>query len=311
MTLLIKSALSKYLIASCGIMMMAGLTTGCSSSADKERENLKRELSEAKAESSSLQSQLKLMQNSNDQKKERLNETETGAATTPDTNSFPSNSTGVTTVQFTDLADVPDKEMIEQLAQLHVFDDLAPTFKPNQPITRGEYITWLYRSYNAILPKDKQLRLSPQSAQQFKDTPAGHPAYKYVQALANAGYSIGYKDGTFKPDQPITREEMIGIKVGLDVGKDLPPYRSQMEHVWKFSDGKTVDERFTGYVHQDYYTSGPNGSNIQRAFGKIGSFKAKQPVLRYEAAGTLWQQGQFGNNGGITAADTKNKAVTN
>ncbi len=299
--------LNKYLAATGAVVIMIGMAglTGCSSAADKEKEDLKRELSDAKAQTSSLQSQLTLMQYSNEQKKKQL-EASNGAATTFDINT--STSTSTSTVQFTDLADVPDKAMIEQLAQLHVFDDLAPTFKPNQPITRGEYITWLYRAYNAIVPKDKQLRLAPQITQQFTDTPASNPAYKYVQALSNAGYSIGYKDGTFKPDKPITREEMIGIKVGLDVGKDLPPYRSQMEYIWKFSDAKNIDERFTGYVHQDYYTSGPNGSNIQRAFGKIGSFKAKQPVLRYEAAGTLWQQGQFGNNGGITAADTKNKS---
>ncbi len=317
--------LDKYLAAAGAMVIMTGVTgmAGCSSAADKEKEDLKRELSDAKAQTSSLQSQLTLMQNSNEQKKKQL-ESGSGTATTIDTtilntkansaadpNSAATNtstSANTNTVQFTDLADVPDKELIEQLAQLHVFDDLAPTFKPYQPITRGEYITWLYRAYNAIVPKDKQLRLAPQSTQQFKDTPESNAAYKYVQALSNAGYSIGYKDGTFKPDKPITREEMIGIKVGLDVGKDLPPYRSQMEYIWKFSDAKDVDERFTGYVQQDYYTSGPHGSNIQRAFGKIGKFKPKQPVLRYEAAGTLWQQGQFGNNGGITAADTKNKS---
>ncbi len=197
-------------------------------------------------------------------------------------------------VSFTDLQDVPTKEMIEDLARLGVFSGVNQEFQPNKPITRGQYVEWLFNAYNAIEPSDKQIRLAPQEAQKFKDTPASNPAYKYVQALANAGYSIGYKDGTFRPDKPLTREEMLGIKVGVDVGKDLDPWRSQMETVWKFSDSKDVDEQFTGYVHQDYYIYGPKGSNIQRAFGKIGTFKPKQPVLRNEAAATLWQMGQFG-----------------
>lgn len=198
------------------------------------------------------------------------------------------------TKTFSDLDETPTKEMISDLAKLHIFDQLGSNFEPNKEITRAEYAEWLFKAYNALEPESKQIRFAPQEKQLFKDTPATIPQYKYIQALANAGFSIGYDDGTFRPTKPMTREEMLGIKVGVDVGKTLAPWRSQMDTVWKFSDGKNVDERFTGYVHQDFYVSGKHGSNIQRAFGKIGSFKPKQNVLRYEAAATLWQMGQFG-----------------
>ena len=198
-------------------------------------------------------------------------------------------------IVFADIEETPTKDMIQDLSKLHVFDESGSKFNPSKTITRAEYIEWLYKAYNALEPQSKQLRFAPELAQQFKDTPPSNPAYKYVQALANAGYSIGYDDGTFRPDKPLTREEMLGIKIGIDVGKTLPPWRAQMDSVWKFSDGKQVDERFTGYVHQDFYVSGPHGSNIQRAFGKIGTFRPKQAVLRYEAAATLWQMGQFGD----------------
>lgn len=293
----------------CGSLLI--LLTGCSSSADKEKEDLKRELSEVKSEASVLKSELASLKNMAPPPKAP---DEKAPVATADSAKISTSAP----LQLSDLADIPSKEMIEDLNKLHVFDDLIQAtdkpqgtdkslgdvqFKPLQAITRGEYVTWLYRAFNAIKTPDKQLRFAPQATQQFSDTPASHPAYKYVQAIANAGYSIGYKDGTLRPDKPLSREEMLGIKVGLDIGKDIPPYRSQMEAVWKYSDGKAVDERFTGYIEQDFYISGPLGSNTQRAFGKIGAFKPKQPVLRYEAAGTLWQQGQFGNNGGITAAD--------
>lgn len=312
---------STPLLCSCLLLVL----TGCTSTADKEREALKRELSEAKSETALLKSELSSLKNMTPPVKSAETSSSgatTGSGASSNNSSDRSDSTkngtseSSSTVTFSDISDIPNKEMIEDLSKLHVFDDLAPSgtetkalFKPFQAVTRGEYVTWLYRAYNAIKTPDKQLRLAPQATQQFIDTAPSHPAYKYIQAISNAGYSIGYKDGTFKPNKPLTREEMMGIKIGLDVGKDIPPYRSQMEAVWKYSDGKSVDERFTGFIEQDNYVSGPFGSNTQRAFGKIGTFKPKQAVLRYEAAGTLWQQGQFGNNGDITAADAIKRAA--
>lgn len=202
---------------------------------------------------------------------------------------------------FTDLESIPTAEMIEELSRLKVFDGEGNTFRPNETITRADYCHWLFNAYNALTPQEQHIRLNTAAPQIFKDCAPGHKLYPYVQALAGAGFSIGYEDGTFRPDQPLTREEMLGIKLGVDVGKKLDPWRSQMEAVWKFSDGKDVAERFTGYVHQDFYVSGPHGGNIQRAFGKIGAFHPKQPVLRSEAAATLWQIGQFGFTQNTTA----------
>jgi hypothetical protein len=211
--------------------------------------------------------------------------------------------------EFTDIADSATKSMIEDLHKLGVFGNAAQ-FRPDDQISRAEYAEWLFKAHNALMPAEKQVRLAAGEEQKFSDVPPSVPQYKYIQALAAAGYSIGYTDGTFRPDKPLTREEMLGMKVGMDVGKDLDPWRSQMEAVWKFSDAKSVDERFTGYVHQDYYVSGPKGSNIQRAFGKLGSFKPKKSVLRSEAAATLWQFGQFGDRDQTFAsAVLKNKAT--
>lgn len=281
---------------------------GCSA-VDTDQKQLKEEIRQLQSENSSLKAKLTELS----EKRNTLSEAQKAATAGGDNNSTANKSAEnqeqkqkqEPSISYTDLNDCPNKEMIDDLAKLNVFadgDSADTKFNPYRPITRGQYVTWLYRAYNAIQPAERRLRPSPQLAQQFSDVAADNPAYQYVQALANAGYSIGYKDGTFRPDKPLTREEMMGIKVALDCGKDLPPYRSQMECVWKFSDGKQVDERFTGYVHQDYYISGPKGNNIQRAFGKIGTFHPKQAVLRCEAAGSLWQEGQFGFNGPINAA---------
>jgi hypothetical protein len=203
---------------------------------------------------------------------------------------------------FVDLGDVSQKSMIDDLTKLGIFDEIKdPAFGPYKFITRGEYVAWLYKAHNRMIPVERQIHMAPQAVPYFRDLGPDHPCYKYAQALANAGYSVGYEDGTFRPDTPLTREEMIGMKVGVDCGKSYDPYRGQMAFVWKFSDSDKIDNRFTGYIHQDYYTSGTYGTNIARAFGKVGTFHPKQVVLRCEAAGTIWQFGQFEHQGGSAA----------
>jgi|688.fasta_scaffold58962_3 hypothetical protein len=207
--------------------------------------------------------------------------------------------------QFADLQDVETAGEIEDLNKLGVFNKfiVGNEFKPYEPITRAEYISWLYTAYNTIRSQSDKIRLAPPNIQaKFSDVPSTNEVYKYIQALANAGYSVGYEDGTFKPDQPITREELIAIKVGLDSGKASQPVGvADLNSTWGFADSKDIDKRYSGYIYSDSfkYNNGGNPkysrSNIIRAFGKLGTFKPKEPVLRHEAAATLWQVDEFGN----------------
>lgn len=188
---------------------------------------------------------------------------------------------------FTDLdPELQTTVYIQDLGKLGVFKDMGKEFKPYETITRAEYITWLFKAYNAIAKGTDKIQLAPNFDPGFKDISPSHPAYKYVASLANAGYSVGYDDKTFKPDQPITREEMIGIKLGIDTGKTHKPEMQLMTHAWKFSDANQVDPKFSGYILAD--SSLIPFENIKRAFGTVGTFKPKQAVLRHEAAATLW-----------------------
>ncbi|MEX2461568.1 MAG: S-layer homology domain-containing protein [Paenibacillaceae bacterium] len=49
----------------------------------------------------------------------------------------------------------------------------------------------------------------------FSDVPAGHWAENVIQVVSEAGIMIGYGDGSFKPDQPVTRAEMAVIVAKL------------------------------------------------------------------------------------------------
>lgn len=182
----------------------------------------------------------------------------------------------------------PNKEMAMDLEKLGVFDSLDEDFNLLKPITRGEYITLLYLANNAVRSQKNHIRLAPANNPGFTDINSQHRSYKYVQAFAHSGHAVGYPDQTFKPDQPITREEMMGTIVPLGSYET----RRHSHNIWGFNDFDQIDPKFKRDVYADYFSKAiGKGSNIQRAFGNIKSFKPKEPVLGYEAVGSVWQFG--------------------
>jgi len=284
-----------------GLVLFMG---GCSSQPSKETQAVidkqKLQITQLQSENQDLKARLERQNATNELTKSMTNTDPSTANVAGSSNGSTANestSKEIARVEFRDIANLEQRPMIEDLAKLGVFDTSSDQFHPNEKISRGEYAKLLFLSCNKLMPEDKQIHLAPSAAPFFKDLNADNQYYQYVQALANSGFSIGYEDNTFHAERPITREELIGMKIGVDCGKAFDPYRGQMAFVWKFSDSKDVNEKFTGYIHQDFYVSGQYGSNIQRAFGKVGAFHPRNPVTRAEAAGTLWQMGQWGNHG--------------
>lgn len=76
------------------------------------------------------------------------------------------------------------------------------TFKPNQDVTRGQFAAFVARALD--------LKASNIT---FKDVKSGNSLYTEINKAATAGIIKGYKDGTFRPDLPVTRSD---IAVMLD-----------------------------------------------------------------------------------------------
>lgn len=73
------------------------------------------------------------------------------------------------------------------------------TFKPENQITRGEAVTFVVKAMN--LTHNVFLN-------DFPDVQSTHWAYPFVMAAKQNGIISGYPDGTFKPDNQVTRAEI-------------------------------------------------------------------------------------------------------
>ena len=76
------------------------------------------------------------------------------------------------------------------------------TIRPLDTITRGEMVAIIIRALN-VQTKD--------AATNFSDVPADLWSAKYISTASALGFVNGYEDGTFKPEQKITRAEAFVI----------------------------------------------------------------------------------------------------
>lgn len=79
------------------------------------------------------------------------------------------------------------------------------TFRPNDPVTRGQFAAFLYRYSNPG-------QTAPKCARQwFTDIPTSSPFCGYITWLAGTGITAGYADATYRGSAPISRAEMAAM----------------------------------------------------------------------------------------------------
>lgn len=74
------------------------------------------------------------------------------------------------------------------------------TFRPNAKVTRGHMAAFISRAFDL-----------PTGTKTFKDVPVNHTAYVAVSELAAANITTGYEDGTFKPQNNLTRAHIAAF----------------------------------------------------------------------------------------------------
>ncbi|MFS0840360.1 OmpL47-type beta-barrel domain-containing protein [Paenibacillus sp. 1P03SA] len=82
------------------------------------------------------------------------------------------------------------------------------TFRPQEQVTRAQFTVMLTQAYAEALKQPEK----PASASGFADS-GDIPAWaaEAVALAQRAGIASGYEDGTFRPDAPVTRAEMLTL----------------------------------------------------------------------------------------------------
>ncbi len=225
----------------------------------------------------------------------------TNTATQPQTNPQISNDSQ----EFDDLNTAPQQlqPCIEDLATLGVLSASTNTaktnnssnqFQPNKNITRREYARWLVTANNAMYASSpsKQIRLAGASNKSaFSDVKNTDPDFAAIQGLAEAGLIPSSLSGDstqvlFRPDAPLTREQMLLWKIPLDTRQGLPNASlDTVKQTWGFQDTAKIDPKALRAVIADYQNG--EQSNIRRVFGYTTLFQPKKAATRAESAAAL------------------------
>ncbi|NCO74744.1 MAG: S-layer protein [Cyanobacteria bacterium] len=199
---------------------------------------------------------------------------------------------------------------LDELVRLNIISS-TEKLNPYQPITRREYARWLVKVNNLLYAdvNSKLIRLAnPQSKPIFTDIAQNDPDFAIIQGLAEAGLipSTLTQDSnaiTFKPDTPLTREDLIMWKLPLDFRQKLPNATlDTIKETWGFQDAAKIKPQTWRQLYVDWQNG--EESNIRRGFGYITLFQPQKPVTYEETARIL---SIFGYQGDIrNLQDVKN-----
>lgn len=247
-------------------------------------------------------------------------------ASIPDTEVSPqeaqvTSEVAITTVtNFSDLEQVREQlqQAVKEVAAVGILTpqtkDTTDKFAPNELITRREYVRWLVSAnnkYHDNSPGNK-IHLTKKTNQlAFKDIELEDPDFGAIQGLAEAGLipSILTSDSDnvlFRPDTPLTREDLISWKVPLDLRAALPKASIEtIQETWGFQDAAKIDPLAIKALFSDYQNG--DRSNVRRIFGYTTLFQPKKGVTRAEAAASLWYFGY--QDDGISAEELLDSSI--
>ena len=96
------------------------------------------------------------------------------------------------------------KVLVNKFAATTIVDGYPnKTFGGEGNITRAEFVKMLAAALD--------LDMSAAATHKFKDVQSGHWAEKYIAAFSKLGYIIGDPDGNFRPDDKVTRAEVVTV----------------------------------------------------------------------------------------------------
>jgi hypothetical protein len=169
-------------------------------------------------------------------------------------------------------ADILEHSLEEEICHLYEEgvingDDNGRNYYPSNQITRAEFLKISLRvvGYNVV---------AVQSAVP-NDVSAGDWHYQYVTYAMDRGFVKGYEDGSFRPNEPITRSEAVVMIMGIaeiaELGED---------------ETSEIANTYTDLEFEDWYTPAiavADSLEIVQGYG-TGYFAPHAYITRSESA---------------------------
>ena len=190
---------------------------------------------------------------------------------------------------------------ISEAAELGIASGYSnSTFLPDTPVTRGEYAKMIVNSAELI---------ENHFCSQFKDVPDDHSLGEYIETLRCYGIVSGYEDGTFKPDEPITRSEAVKISVNTARVSTSGDEFNQVSSAVPFSDIYLYDP-FYDYVYTAYANGIINGNPDGTFGGNETITRGQSSKVAVELSRRVRPPGGGGSGGGRTPTPTPTSTTT-
>jgi hypothetical protein len=144
------------------------------------------------------------------------------------------------------------------------------SFEPNQPVTRAQFAAQIEQAFD-----------QPQGSvdQTFSDVTADYWAYSAIGQATQMGFMSGYPDGAFRPQQPITRlEVLLSLVTGL--GITTPETQAALS---TFADRAQIPEWATPKI------AAATEAGLVVSHPNVQMLNPNQPTTRAEAAAMIYQ----------------------
>ena len=131
---------------------------------------------------------------------------------------------------FTDVTGYWAEQYVSALAQRQIIGGFPDnTFKPNAPITRAQFAAIVVRAFNLPLAGGSST---------FVDVPANYWAAPAIRAVSNSGLVTGFPDGSFRPEERITRGQAL-IVLTKALGNKATPNPAALD---RYADKQAVPD---------------------------------------------------------------------
>lgn len=169
------------------------------------------------------------------------------------------------------------KYAVEVLTARHIVNGTSDTlFSPSKSVTRAEFSSMIVRALNLDLLDSTNLAKTA-----YSDVGAEAWYSNDIAVLNKLGVIKGFSDGTFRPNDPVTREQMVVIVMNALRSQELLP-NSSIAAAEKFTDDETISSWAKDSVKM------ARGLKLVSGIGQ-NRFMPKQPTNRADTAVFIWK----------------------